>query len=84
MGQGGAEELFFWKPFVLKEATIVSSRLNLGDMPRALEMMAAGVLHPEQIITNVIAPADVQRGFEMMHSDAAHVIKVVVDMKKLA
>jgi len=83
MGQGGFEEPFFWKPFVLKEASIVSSRLNLGDMPRAIAMMASGALHPELIITNTIGPDEVQRGFEMMHDEPSSVIKVVVDMSGL-
>ncbi|MFO7900808.1 MAG: alcohol dehydrogenase catalytic domain-containing protein [Planctomycetota bacterium] len=83
MGQGGHEELFFWKPFVLKEAAIVSSRLNLGDMPRAVRMMADGLLHPDEIITHVIRPDEVQRGFEMMEQDPGTVIKVVVDMSTL-
>jgi L-gulonate 5-dehydrogenase len=83
MGQGGAEETFFWKPFVLKEATIVSSRLNLGDMPRALAMMQRGLLHPGDVITTAIKPDEVQAGFEMMRDDPAHVIKVVVDMSTL-
>jgi len=83
MGQGGSEELFFWKPFVLKEATIVSSRLNVGDMPRAVALMARGALHPDRIITHTVAPDDVQDGFEMMHDDPESVIKVVVDMAGL-
>ncbi len=84
MGQGGHEEAFFWKPFVLKEATIVSSRLNLGDMPRAIRMMADGLLHPAEIITDVIGPDEVQQGFERMHRDPGEVIKVVADMRSLA
>lgn len=84
MGQGGSEELFFWKPFVLKEATIVSSRLNLGDMPRALTLLAGGKLHPDKIITNTILPEQVQQGFEMMRTDPSRVIKVVVDMASIS
>ncbi len=84
MGQGGLEELFFWKPFVLKEATIVSSRLNLGDMPRAIKLLAHGKLHPDRIITHTIAPDQVQQGFEMMRTDPARVIKVVVDVRSLS
>jgi len=83
MGQGGFEEAFFWKPFVLKEATIVSSRLNLGDMPRALRMMADGLLHPGEIITHTIPPDQVEQGFRMMHDAPESVIKVVVDMSGL-
>ncbi len=84
MGQGGAPERFFWKPFVLKEATIVSSRLNLGDMPRALNLVASGALHPELIITDTIPPSGIQRAFERMHTDAGRVIKVVVNLSGLA
>ena len=83
MGQGGFEELFFWKPFVLKEATIVSSRLNLGDMPRAIRMMADGLLHPAEIITDTIGPDEVEKGFRMMHDNPGDVVKVVVDMSGL-
>jgi threonine dehydrogenase-like Zn-dependent dehydrogenase len=84
LGQGGYEELFFWKPFVLKEATIVSSRLNLGDMPRALDLMARGLLHPDAIITHTIAPPDVQSGFNMMHDRPEEAIKVIVQMNELS
>jgi threonine dehydrogenase-like Zn-dependent dehydrogenase len=84
MGQGGSEEPFFWRPFVLKEATVVSSRLNLGDTPRALALMAGGELHPDHIITHTIGPGEVQHGFEMMESDPAGTVKVVVDMSGLA
>jgi len=84
MGQGGSEELFFWKPFVLKEATIVSSRLNLGDMPRAIKLLASGKLHPDRIITHTILPDQVQQGFEMMRTDPARVIKVVLDLTSLS
>jgi threonine dehydrogenase-like Zn-dependent dehydrogenase len=83
MGQGGREELFFWKPFVLKEATIVSSRLNLGDMPRALDLMARGLLHPDAIITHAISPDETQAGFEMMRDRPEEAVKVVVEMAPL-
>ena len=80
MGQGEAEEPFLWRPLVLKEATVVSSRLNLGEVPRAVELMASGRVHPGKIITHTVGPDEVQRGFEMMQSDPDNVIKVVVDM----
>jgi len=84
LGQGGEEESFFWKSFVLKEARLLSSRLNLGDMPRAVAMMAGGLLHPREIITHTLEPGEVQKGFEMMHRDPGSVIKVVVDLSGLS
>jgi len=83
MGQGEAEEPFLWRPLVLKEATVVSSRLNLGDLPRALALMADGSLHPDAILTDTVLPDDVQQSFERMHADPGSVIKVVADLRGL-
>ena len=83
MGQPQGEEAFEWRPFVLKEATILSSRLNLGDMPRALAMMRAGKLHPDRIITSIISPAEVKDAFDSMHDSPEQTIKAVVDMSRL-
>jgi threonine dehydrogenase-like Zn-dependent dehydrogenase len=80
MGQPEGEEPFAWRPLVLKEATVVTSRLNLGDLPAAAALMAGGRLHPADIITHTVSPGGVGRAFEMMHSQPESVIKVVVDM----
>jgi len=82
MGQPQGEEPFEWRQAVLKEATILSSRLNLGDMPRALELMGTGKLHPARIITSVVSPHEVRDAFELMHDAPEHNIKAVVDMSK--
>jgi len=80
MGQAEGEQSFDWRRPVLKEGSIVTSRLNLGEMPRAISMLAGDSLHPEDIITNTVTPGDVQGGFEMMRDDPDNVVKVVVDM----
>jgi len=83
MGQGDADQPVFWRDFVLKEASIVSSRLNLGDLPRALDLMARGLVHPDAIITHTLLPKQVDDGFHMMHDRPDEAIKVVVDMSAL-
>ena len=80
MGQGEGDQPFDWRQLVLKEGRIVTSRLNLGEMSRAVDLMARGLLHPGRIITHTVTPDEVQSGFDMMHDDPENVVKVVIDM----
>jgi len=84
MGQGEGTQPFDWRRLVLKEGRIVTSRLNLGELGRAVSLLASGALHPEHIITDTVGPDDVQDGFEMMHDNPDRVVKVVVDMTDFA
>lgn len=83
MGQPQAAGTFPWRMAVLKEVKILTSRLNLRDMNRAVALMAKkGMLHPEKIISHVVKPAEVPVYLEMMHSEPGKVVKAVVDMSK--
>ena len=84
MGQGEGDQPFDWRQLVLKEGRIITSRLNLGDMPRAVDLMARGHLHPEHIITHTVTADDVQSGFDMMHHEPETTVKVVVDIADLS
>lgn len=84
MGQGEGEQPFDWRQLVLKEGRIVTSRLNLGDMPRAVDLMARGHLRPGQIITQTVSADDVQGSFDKMHDEPETTVKVVVDMAGLS
>ena len=77
LGQGPNAEPVPWRDLVIKEANIITSRLNLGDVPRAIGLMAMGKLHPERIITHELPLADAAKGFEMAHT-GGEVIKVVL------
>ena len=77
MGQGPHAEPMPWRDFVLKEGSIATSRLNVGDVPRAIELLAAGRLHPDLIITHELPLAEAPRGFELADGQP-RVIKVVL------
>ena len=77
MGQGPDPQAMPWRQFVLKEGTVTSSRLNMGDLPRAIDLMAAGRLRPELIVTHELPLSEAARAFEMAH-DAPDAIKVVL------
>jgi len=77
LGQGPHPEKLPWRDLVLKEANIITSRLNVGDLPRSIALMAAGRLHPELIITDELPLSEAVRGFEMAHS-GSRTLKVVL------
>jgi len=80
IGQGEQTEPVHWRQFVLKEATVVASRLNLGDFPRALAMLDAGMLHPEKIITHRVPLADAPQAYADLAAHRPGMIKVVVEL----
>ncbi|MFP4055804.1 MAG: zinc-dependent alcohol dehydrogenase [Candidatus Brocadiia bacterium] len=80
MGQGEQTEEVFWREFVLKEATVVTSRLNLGDFPRAIEFLESGRVHPQHIITHRVPLAEAPQAFADLAAGTEGLIKVVVEI----
>jgi len=80
IGQGEQTEKVYWREFVLKEATVVASRLNLGDFPRALALLDAGMLHPEKIITHRVPLAEAPQAYADLAAHRPRMIKVVVEL----
>ena len=80
LGQGEQIDEVHWREFVLKEATVVASRLNLGDFPRAIELIHAGRLHPDLIITHRVPLDQAPDAFARLADREEGMIKVVVEI----
>jgi len=80
LGQGEQIDRVYWREFVLKEATVVASRLNLGDFPRAIALLEAGRLYPDLIITHRVPLADAPAAFARLAAGEPGTIKVVVEV----
>jgi L-gulonate 5-dehydrogenase len=70
-----------FKTLVLKEAEIIASRTSLGEMSRALHLLARGCLHPDLLITDEMPLREITAAFAKIDSDAPDTIKVVVDVR---
>jgi len=81
LGQGAQQDSVHWRPFVLKEGTVVASRLNVGDVPRAIRLLEQGKLHPELLITHQLRPASAADGFRWLAEHRPDVIKVCLDLR---
>lgn len=80
LGQGEQTDQVHWRDFVLKEATVVASRLNLGDFPRSIALLEAGVLHPDLIITHRLPLDQAPEAFARLAAGEPGMIKVVLEL----
>ncbi|HYK90580.1 MAG TPA: alcohol dehydrogenase catalytic domain-containing protein [Acidobacteriota bacterium] len=71
-----------FKTMVLKEAQLIGSRVTLGEFPRAMRMMARGLLHPDMLITDRMPLSDITAAFERVDGEAPETIKIVLDVRK--
>jgi L-gulonate 5-dehydrogenase len=71
-----------FKTLVIKEAQIIASRVTLGEFPRAVRLMAKGLLHPELLVTNEMPIKEITTAFEKVDRDDPSTIKIVLDVQK--
>ncbi|HUT36638.1 MAG TPA: alcohol dehydrogenase catalytic domain-containing protein [Planctomycetota bacterium] len=80
IGQGEQTDSVYWREFVLKEATVKTSRLNLGDFPRAISLLEAGHLHPDSLITHRVPLDAAPAAFADLAARKPGMLKVVVEL----
>lgn len=79
-GLGEQLSAVHFKTLVLKEASIIASRVTRGEFPRALKMMSRGLLHPELLITDVRPLDDVTAAFAQVDREDPETIKIVLEI----
>lgn len=72
-----------FKTLVLKEAEIIASRVTRGEFPRAIRLLAKGLLHPELLITDQMALSDAAAAFEQVDREDPSTIKVVLNVQEV-
>jgi len=81
LGQGPDEEPVFWKPFVWREAEIITSRVTLGEFPRALAMLERGLLHPDVIATHEVPLSRAADAYAIGEDPSRKAVKVLVKVE---
>ncbi|MCG6533996.1 MAG: alcohol dehydrogenase catalytic domain-containing protein [Syntrophales bacterium LBB04] len=80
-GLGEQPTPFHFKTLVIKEAQLIASRVTRGEFPRALRLMAKGLLHPQWLVTEKVDLRDAAQAFAKVDGDDPATIKVVVDVQ---
>jgi len=82
MGLGEQLSAVAFNTVVLKEAQIIGSRVTLGEFPRAIRLMARGLLHPDLLITHQMALRDIAVAFENVDQEDPGTLKVVLNVQE--
>jgi len=82
VGLGEQKSAIYFKALVLKEAVIIGSRVTMGEFPRAIRLMAKGLLHPELLITHQMAMADVTAAFGKVDQEDPETLKIVLNAQE--
>jgi len=81
LGQGPEPEPVFWRPFVWKEATLITSRVTRGEFPRAISMLESGLLDPKPLITHEVPLDRAPDAFHMIVEGRERAVKVIVKVE---
>ena len=82
-GLGEQLSAVHFKTLVIKEAEIIASRVTLGEFPRAIRLMAKGLVHPELLVTNEMPLREITTAFAQVDRDDPRTIKVVLDVQQV-
>jgi 2-desacetyl-2-hydroxyethyl bacteriochlorophyllide A dehydrogenase len=81
-GLGDQDTDIPFKTLVLKEAKIIASRVTLGEFPRAIRLLAKGLLHPEILITHQMALWEIGTAFDQVDQEDPDTLKVVLNIQE--
>jgi 2-desacetyl-2-hydroxyethyl bacteriochlorophyllide A dehydrogenase len=81
-GLGDQLSAVAFKTLVLKEARIIGSRVTLGEFPRAIRLLAKGLLHPELLITHQMPLHEIATAFDKVDQEDPNTLKVVLDIQE--
>ncbi len=81
VGLGEQMSSVHFKTLVLKEALMIASRVTLGEFPRAIRLMAKGLLHPELLVTHQMTMREVAAAFAKVDQEEPETLKIVLDIQ---
>ncbi len=80
-GLGEQLSAVHFKTLVLKEADIIATRVTAGEFPRAIRLLAKGLLHPELLVTRELPLGQVADGFAAVDREDPATLKIVLDVQ---
>ncbi len=78
LGLSDEPSAILMKELIWKEAKIIASRVSHGEFLLAIDAMSRGILRPEIMVTDVLPLEEAMKGFEMLDSDPARHLKVLL------
>ena len=78
LGLGNEPVDLLMKELIWKEAKLVASRVSHGEFGEVIGHLEEGNLKPEAMITDTLAPEDIQKGFELLEAEPDNHLKMML------
>lgn len=78
LGLGSDPAPVLMKELIWKEGTIIASRVSHGEFAETIENLEKGTLKPDALVTDILAPSDIQKGFEMLEREPENHLKILL------
>jgi 2-desacetyl-2-hydroxyethyl bacteriochlorophyllide A dehydrogenase len=78
LGLGSDPSPILMKELIWKEGTIIASRVSHGEFAETIENLEKGTLKPDALVTDVLPPSDIQKGFEMLEDEPENHLKILL------
>ena len=84
LGLGDEPVPLLMKELIWKEAAILTSRVSHGEFAETILNLEKGTLKPDALVTDILDPADIQHGFEMLEEEPENHLKILLkfDLQK--
>jgi threonine dehydrogenase-like Zn-dependent dehydrogenase len=78
LGLGDEPVPLLMKELIWKEATLISSRVSHGEFAETIENLEKRTLKPDALVTDLLAPHEIQKGFEMLEKEPQDHLKILL------
>lgn len=82
LGLGAEPTPVLIKELIWKEAKIVASRVSHGEFAESISNLEKGTLKPDALITDILSPDEIQKGFEMLENEPENHLKILLEFNK--
>jgi threonine dehydrogenase-like Zn-dependent dehydrogenase len=82
LGLGAEPTPVLIKELIWKEAKIVASRVSHGEFAETIENLEKGTLKPDALVTDILSPSEIQKGFEMLEDEPENHLKILLDFNQ--
>jgi threonine dehydrogenase-like Zn-dependent dehydrogenase len=78
LGLGSDPAPILMKELIWKEGTIIASRVSHGEFAETIENLEKETLKPDALVTDILAPSEIQKGFEMLEEEPENHLKILL------
>jgi len=78
LGLGDEPTPLLMKELIWREGTLIASRVSHGEFAETIENLEKGTLKPDALITDILNPDEIQKGFEMLEDEPENHLKILL------